>query len=130
MDNIFPQEGTDLLLKCVAKVNTKDATGKFLYNCVKIIRNSSMRRPITTIAKNITQLCAQIIANKPEDIVIIFEALEDTLSAISEAENKASVIRRNAEARLLIHSICVADDLPGKVNYCIEGFINIPLHLF
>lgn len=78
-----------------------------------------MKRPVAVSASFLREICQQIIHDKNEqDAAMLFNFLEDTLTSVLDGvDTRNSRIRCSLEYRLVIHSICLADRLPQKVNY-------------
>lgn len=94
--------------------------------CLKVINSSNMKRPVTTGASTLKDICKRVIKKGfSEDCVVIFDVLEESLvSVLHSPDFCISKIRCSSESRLVIHSICTSDTLPGKVCTRLVSKVN------
>lgn len=85
--------------------------------CLKVISSSNMKRPLTTGASALKDICKCVMKKGfSEESVVIFDTLEKSLvSILASPECYVSKIRCSSENRLVMQSICASDSLPGKV---------------
>lgn len=85
--------------------------------CLQVINSSNMKRPVTTGASTLKDICKHVVKTGfSEECVLIFDVLEEALVLIMHSPTYCvSKIRCSSENRLVIHSICTSDTLPGKV---------------